>query len=221
MGLFFSEDAQRAGVILAAVEASMRNISTHQENIIAANNRLYLLGLGFSDGVGMLSYPNFGGPNKALNHPDVFLLAAMAERVGIDFRVLVLQRNANEILKSTIKRGFGGPEESRILLDNAAALYAQLRLLDRNFFHCLDYNDLFALRINGSSQPIMKDKKNRLAQFMHPIVVPPLIDAMLQKVNPVSGASSESLSKRNMTANMALSEFQLESRLLLVKELCQ
>lgn len=42
---------------------------------------LYVLGLGFSDGVGMLSYPNFGGPNKAVNHPDVFLLAALAEKV--------------------------------------------------------------------------------------------------------------------------------------------
>lgn len=225
LGLFFSEDAQRAGVLLAAVEASMRNISTHAENAAnSGNNRLYLLGLGYSDGVGMLSYPNFGGPSKSLNHPDAFLLATMAERVGLDLRVLVLQRSAAEILRSTAKRNFGGPEESRILVDNAAALYSQLHLLDQKFIHCIDYGDLLQLKVN-STFPSVKSKREQLEQFLHPAVVPPLMDQMLQKVSssPSGGtaAMTEAIGKRNLSANSALSEFQLDSRLALIRDLCQ
>jgi hypothetical protein len=76
----------------------------------------------------MLSYPNLNTEDKALNHPDVFALAVMAEKVGIDFRVLVLQRDAASILWSTEKRHFGDVQEPKILIDNAAALYSQVSL---------------------------------------------------------------------------------------------
>lgn len=218
-GLFFSEDSVRAGMLIGAVEKSMKGISSLKENTSPDNNRLYLLGLGYSDGVGMLSYPNFGGANKALNHPDMFLLAAIAEKVGIDFRVLVLQRSANEILKSTLKRGFGGAEESRILVDNAAAMYTQLHMLDRRFFLCLDYNDLTLMK--NSTIAKIQAQKDAMAQFLHPNVIPPLMDQMLGKIRPSTSSSSKPLSNVNVSANAALSEFQLESRISLIRALCE
>ncbi len=45
-----------------------------------------LPGLGFVTGSGMLSYPNYNGRQKSLDHPDIAILAALAEAVGIDLR---------------------------------------------------------------------------------------------------------------------------------------
>ena len=43
---------------------------------------LFILGLGLVGGTGMLSYPNFNGEDKSLNHPDLTSLAVMAESAG-------------------------------------------------------------------------------------------------------------------------------------------
>ncbi|KAH8091870.1 protein serine/threonine phosphatase [Aureococcus anophagefferens] len=61
---------------------------------------LYLLNVN-ADGAtipdaGMMSYPNFGPPDKVLHHPDMQALAAMARRA--DLRVLVVLRGARETL---------------------------------------------------------------------------------------------------------------------------
>ena len=55
-------------------------------------------------GSGQLSYPNFG-PDRAdrsLSHPDVYLLARVAEAAAVDFRVLVVLRGAQELLVGTV-----------------------------------------------------------------------------------------------------------------------
>ena len=66
---------------------------------------LYLLNVN-ADGAtipdaGMMSYPNFGPPDKVLHHPDMQTLATMAEAAGADLRVLVVLRGARETLVST------------------------------------------------------------------------------------------------------------------------
>lgn len=45
---------------------------------------------------------NYGGPDKALHTPDVRVLADLAEQAGLDLRILVLMRRADEILRSTV-----------------------------------------------------------------------------------------------------------------------
>jgi hypothetical protein len=58
----------------------------------------------------------------------------------VDLRIVVLQRDAGEILHSTVSRGLRGPTtmatQPGILLDNAMVLGGQLALLDRKFFFC-------------------------------------------------------------------------------------
>ena len=88
----------------------------------------------------MMSYPTLGGPDKVLHRPDVRVLAELAEEAGVDLRVVVLQRNALDILMSTtIHRKFGSDtHEASVLADNALALAAQLRAVDSAFFECVD-----------------------------------------------------------------------------------
>merc|ERR1712190_303359 len=53
--------------------------------------------------VGEMSYPNYiHGPERSLRKPDVHLLASLCEEAGIDLRILVLNRQANQIYHSTI-----------------------------------------------------------------------------------------------------------------------
>ena len=47
---------------------------------------------------GMMSYPNFGGDEKSLHHPDVRELALLCEEAGVDLRILVLQVCTNVIM---------------------------------------------------------------------------------------------------------------------------
>ena len=48
----------------------------------------------------MMSYPNFEGPDKALQYVDFRLLAEEAERAGVDVRFVYLNRSARSILVS-------------------------------------------------------------------------------------------------------------------------
>jgi hypothetical protein len=56
--------------------------------------------------MGMLSYPNYDGPGREVQNPNMHLLAAVAEAAGLDFRVLVLQRPAEESWRSFHSRFF-------------------------------------------------------------------------------------------------------------------
>ena len=156
-GLFFSNDASKAGSYLRAIKQIMMKLNTDKQN----TSTLYILGCDHPTTSGMLSYPNFGNPQKSLNHPDVAVLARLAELAHIDFRIIVLQRSADNILLSTQSRRFGGPKEGRTLSDNAASLYSQLKLLDSKFFHCIQYHELSILN---------DEKKKELIEFTHPII---------------------------------------------------
>lgn len=58
--------------------------------------------------VGEMSFPNLVGADKALQYVDLKILAAEAERVNVDLRMVYLARSSNEILASTTEhRHFG------------------------------------------------------------------------------------------------------------------
>lgn len=181
-GLFGAEDAQINAAQLSNVFHMMKTIAT------MPGDRLYLVGLCFVKRSAMMSYPNYNGVNKALDHPDISTLAALAELAALDFRVLILQRSAQEILASTRRRDIGGNDEPKVLLDNAAALYAQMKLVDRSFYHCVQYRDLGDMTQNSKA-------KAQLIQFLHPALMPAVMDAMLSKVH-YSGNNSSFLASQ-------------------------
>lgn len=58
---------------------------------------------------GMMSYPNFNGPDKTLQYVDFRLIAEEAERAGVDVRMVYLSRSARAVLRSdTEHNSYGG-----------------------------------------------------------------------------------------------------------------
>jgi len=130
---------------------------------------LSILGLSFGNGKenepsGMHSYPNYDGKDKPLDIPDLAMLAAMAESAGLDLRVIILQRkDLSNMLKSYARR-FDLPvhKEALVMLNAMSSMYAQLRLIDKRFFLCVDYEELL----------VMKGKDaDGLVDFIHPAVL--------------------------------------------------
>ena len=85
-----------------------------------------------------------------MKHPDLRALARVAEEAGIDLRVLVLSRDAFDIALSTkVHRSLDRTDskadsvyQAQVLSQNAAALAAQLKLIDPAFTMCLPYTSL-------------------------------------------------------------------------------
>lgn len=92
--------------------------------------------------MGMMSYPNFGGSLKPVRHPDVALLATLAEDAGVDLRVVAIIRDPVKVMVSTtVNRHFNGfALQVRILRDNQMVMLQQLREIDPRFFVCHDYD---------------------------------------------------------------------------------
>lgn len=58
---------------------------------------------------GMMSFPDYNGPDKPLQYVDLRILAEEAERAGIDLRLIYLRRLARGILLSdTQRKHYGG-----------------------------------------------------------------------------------------------------------------
>lgn len=53
--------------------------------------------------VGMLSYPNYAGPNKIWQYVDLGMLAEVAEAEGVDLRVVYLRRSLRDIIIANVK----------------------------------------------------------------------------------------------------------------------
>ena len=104
----------------------------------------HLVILNTMGGNGELSYPNYGGANKPLDHVNIRELAYLAEQAGVDLRIIVLCRPAKEILTSTTEhRNFGTRNrESAILADNAAVLAAELQLIDQRFYLSIPFEQI-------------------------------------------------------------------------------
>jgi hypothetical protein len=188
---------------------------------------LYVLGLGFTPHSGMMSFPNYNGVHKALDYPDVHILAALCELANIDLRILVLQRHPASILHSTERRGIGGDIEPKVLQANAAVLYTQLRQIDPRFLYCLQFESLGSLSTH---------ELHRFGSFLHPILL--MNDTITNMLSMVNYSKSKSISSSssgsslrsvatlnvNMTAanhlNKQYQEWMLLSNLHLIDELC-
>jgi hypothetical protein len=57
-----------------------------------------------------------------------------------------------------IHSSYDGKLQSKILIDNAATLYSQLRLLNKTFFYCIEYHEFIT----------MKGLNAVLGDFLHP-----------------------------------------------------
>lgn len=176
---------------------------------------------------GMLSYPNGPSPHKTLDRPDLFALAALAETAQLDIRFIVLIRNAEASLRSTVdNRGFGSMQP-QVLVASAEALCAQLSLVSSAFYRCVNYEDLVYKGLN-------EGEKHRLVDFLHPHVIEHgsgLLDQMLSVVYKGGGSVREHTSvhrvnvshvnmHRNGSINRAYHVLQLQNRLDLIKEKC-
>mmetsp|Transcript_31027 Transcript_31027/g.44573 ORF Transcript_31027/g.44573 Transcript_31027/m.44573 type:complete len:311 (+) Transcript_31027:2-934(+) len=181
---------------------SLRMAVAVKNNMVAIANRtgdhLYFIGLGGKKGTGMYSYPNYNGRFKSLDHPDIYQLGLLAEQAGVDYRVLVLQRNGMDVLKSVDRRDFGkGDEEPKILIDNAAVLHAQLALLDSRFYYCLQYEGL-----NDLKKPSAAKEREDIVNFLHPRnLAGETFDLMLQQIRPPSKSHRSLSSHYNSNAS--------------------
>ena len=91
---------------------------------------------------GMMSYPNLLGIDRALQNPDVRALANLAERAGVDLRIVLLVRHPASVVHSGLKRGFekkGLMHAIKTYTSTLSLLNAQLSLLDPSFIACWRY----------------------------------------------------------------------------------
>jgi hypothetical protein len=159
-GLFFGEGTDRTGTNAMRVFDELKK----RKEEYAKHTHFFGLSMDSTQS-GMMSYPNFNLGTKPLNYPDIVVLAALMESLQIDFRVGVLIRNARDLMNSVMRRGFSGYTgpltEARIIVDNAAALLAQMKMLDPRFFHCLEYEKMANMTT---------EEKGSLAEFLSPSV---------------------------------------------------
>ena len=143
----------------------------HMRELAASSNTtLRLIGLDATVHTGQLSYPSFNSDFKTLDRPDVLWLAMLAELAGLDLRVVVLQRDAGEILSSTTRRRFSLP---KVLIDNAAALYQQLSMLHPDFLYCVNYTTMANMSLVD---------KQHLLDFIHPVQLAGMGETMFSKL---------------------------------------
>ena len=171
--------------------------------------------------MGMMSYPNFGGKDKAIHHPDLVVLARLCEEAGVDLRVLVLQRDAAAILRSTtIHRDFGTEaHQAAILTDNAAALVMQLKLLDRKFFRCAEFEDFLSSGLEKSN--FFDD----LVPFLHPSLSASTFKAAQSNVSEHAAAASTSApgvvhDEEKTTEKMSSHEKHLAEAVAFLRTIC-
>eukprot|EP01036_Dinobryon_divergens_P028574 gene28574-37538_t len=223
---------------------SLQNAIAMKASLEAAVNRsgdhLYYVGLGGHKGSGMFSYPNYNGRFKSLDHPDIYQLGLLAEQAGMDYRVLVLQRNGLDILKSVDRRNFGTKvdEEPKILIDNAAALHAQLFLLDPRFYYCLQYEHLYDLTENSSTNSssshdttAAERERNNVIRFLHPTTLSGGIfeeinssvepRTLLAITNKTPGWRNKMISENERSSNTEYLASQLNARIAMIGDLCR
>jgi hypothetical protein len=109
--------------------------------------RLYLIGGSLPE-----SYPACrDGPRAIFQHPDLQVLAELAEESGVDIRFLIATRSAEDMLLSDVTnrqfcRGADAMErQTDYLSHNAHVLTKQLQSLDTSFFVHASYDDLPAV----------------------------------------------------------------------------
>jgi hypothetical protein len=106
----------------------------------------------YSAGPGFWSYPfHRDGPRAIFEHPDVGMLAQLAEDAGVDIRFLVTTRNADSMLQSDVShRHFCTGDDAMerqadYLAHNARVLKTQLERIDKGFFVHSNFDELPAV----------------------------------------------------------------------------
>ena len=221
-GIFFASDEVNLGHNLQELKQSMQRMVQ-----LKKSPHLYILGLEISRESGMMSYPNFNYADKVLDHPDSFVLASMAESAGLDLRLIVLQRDANEIMHSTFRRRFGTLNEPEILIliDNASVLFTELSLIDKRFYYCIEFSRL----VSENWAAISDSRKSHIMRFLHPsIVTEEVLKQMVQAINGTStdGASTSASKSSKLTPVQFTSSDHYEAhnfdvRMRLIEQKCQ
>jgi hypothetical protein len=179
-GLFWTNDNRDIRDKLFVTVHFMKQLVVSATHAGGSVGQLHILGLDCVREAGMLSYPNYGHERfKVFDHPDLTVLASIAEHVQLDLRILVLLRGATDILISTVdRRKFSGGNpvmQAKVLIVNAAVLYAQLQSIDRQFYSCVNYEDLSD--IDGSEERSLK-----LQVFLHSELTLETLRAMFSPV---------------------------------------
>jgi len=109
---------------------------------------------------GMMSYPNFGGADKVLRWgADLPVLARLVDAdAQRDLRIVVLLREPRSLLASVLREAhYPSPHVAiRSLTLQLALLHGQLRLLDRSFVACFDFDE--PLRLGAVSRHLFGGK---------------------------------------------------------------
>ena len=172
---------------------------------------------------GELSYPNFGGAEKHLHHPDLRVLATLAETAEVDLRVLVLLRDVPSILHSTAKRQIGATSkhEAAVLSSNADALAAQMLSIDPRFILCCEFDDFGSQNKTWERvAPFLHGRltegtvRQQIAARMHP---PPPPKARVTNSITTSTDNGRLRLRRPLTAH----ERQLESAFQRLRHVCE
>jgi hypothetical protein len=204
-GLFGAADAAKSSYWL---DSFLEHLTVFSQ---LSQPQLSVLALGMIPRVGMASYPNFGSTEtKSIDHPDLLPLVVLAEAAKVDLRIVVLQRKAYDILVSTIvHRNFGHGYEARILLDNAAVLYSQLKLIDPKFFVCLHYHNMHNLT---------NVELSHMRNFLHPKIDDKLMTKMWKHIQYHEHA--EDPAERQKMKPYEYSALRLEIELNRIDSLC-
>eukprot|EP00438_Fugacium_kawagutii_P023297 Skav226234 [mRNA] locus=scaffold1218:411728:412411:- [translate_table: standard] len=106
-----------------------------------SNHSIVALNVVCEPGSGMMSYPNFGGPSRAIQTPDVRALARLAEDAGVDLRIVLMLRDPQKVVNSGLRRRFEGDflHALKRYTSIFAFLKTQLDLLDPSFIKCWMY----------------------------------------------------------------------------------
>ena len=112
-------------------------------------------------GAFFLSYPNCGGGNRAAAMPDARHLAELCEDLGLDFQIILLSRNPESVLISTVIRRNFGPNvgfQSKLYSYILRIIEAQLQKLDRRFLAaCINIESnvtQFQMGLSGLKQTV-------------------------------------------------------------------
>lgn len=176
-GLFVSQD----------VRNTMSNILAIDRLLLPYENKtgsfLVPFGLEQCRDTGTLSYPMYERLTKVMDHPDVGMIAMMAERHKLDLRVILLRRSAHKILYSAFRRNFGGYLEPLVIINNADILYGQLKSIDKRFIHCVNIDDLLQNTRN------MTEQVSSIVHFIHPKLVED-VDLFVKHFRPTTNETA-------------------------------
>ena len=177
-GLFGLSAYDTHGDLLAIVLSRMKEIASSMGD----KEKLVILNTQDDDKAGMLSYPNFDGPNRNVHNPDLHVLASVAEAAGIDFRIIVLQRSAEAAYRSFHRR-FHTEASLMGMVTSASVLYAQMTQVAAGFYNCISYDKIGTINDRD---------RDTFATFLHPALQGALVKDMLKVVVSRSGTAGTS-----------------------------